>query len=235
MALPSISVLGANAETTGTTVNLALPTGVVADKGVLAFLFVDGAAKTLTWPAGWQEAQNSPIDVSPTSHGLHVAWHRATGSESGNVSPTWTGSTFVSGFTARADDMVTSGTPFDDPTNAAMSGTNVTISPTVACTTLGADRLLIHAATNWSGGVWTADVSPLFTKQREALEQVLVLCTRDQAAAGGSGNVEATCVGSDKSTAWLGALIGTTSAGADPVPRGALVVPGLAAVQAGAW
>lgn len=214
MALPSISVLGTNVETTGTTVNLTLPTGVVADKGVLAFVFADGAAKVFTWPGGWQEAPNSPIDVSPTSHGLHVAWHRAAGSESGDVSPTWTGSTFVSGFTARADDMVTSGTPFDTPANAAMSATNVTISPTVACTTLGADRLLIHAATNWSGGAWTADVSPLFAKLREALEQVLVLSTRDQAAAGGSGNVEATCTGSDKSTAWLGALIGTTGGAA---------------------
>lgn len=215
MALPAIGALGTNVETTGTTINIALPTGVVADKGVLGFVFLDGAAQTMTWPGGWVEAENSPVNVSPASHGLHVAWHRAAGSESGNVSPTWGSSTFAAAFTARADNMVTSGTPFDSPTGSAHSaGASVTVSPTVSTTSLGADRLLIHVATNWSGGTWTADTSPAFTKQQQSLENVMVLCTRDQAVAGGSGNVEATCTGSDKSTAWLGALIGTTGGAA---------------------
>jgi hypothetical protein len=222
VALPAIGALGTNVETTGTTINIPLPAGVVADKGVLALLFLDSTAQTLTWPGGWVEAENSPVNVSPTSHGLHVAWHRAAGSESGNVSPTWGSSTFAAAFTARVDSMVTSGTPFDSPTGSAHSaGASVTVSPTVSTTSLGADRLLIHVATNWSGGTWTADTSPAFTKQQQSLENVMVLCTRDQAGAGGSGNVEATCTGSDKSTAWLGALIGTTGVAATSliIPR----------------
>lgn len=224
MALPSIGALGTNAEGSATSLAIGLPASVVNFSGVLAVMFLDGAAQTVTWPGGWQEAESSPVNVSPTSHGLHVAWHRASGSESGSVTPTWGSSTFASAFTARVDNMVTSGTPFDSAPGAAQSaGTNVSVSPTVTTTSLGSDRLLIHVATNWSGGAWTADTSPAFTKQREGLEQVIVLCTRDQASAGGSGSVEATCTGSDKSTAWLGALIGTTS-GSTFMPSPPLVV-----------
>jgi hypothetical protein len=222
VALPSVGALGTNVEGSATSLAIPLPASVVNLSGVLAFVFLDGAAQTLTWPGGWQEAENSPVNVSPTSHGLHVAWHRASGSESGNTTPTWTSSTFAAAFTCRIDNMVTSGTPFDSPTGSAHSaGSNVTVSPTVSTTTLGADRLLIHVATNWSGGTWTADTSPAFTKQQQSLENVMVLCTRDQAAAGGSGNVEATCTGSDKSTAWIGGLIGTTGAAATSliIPR----------------
>jgi hypothetical protein len=215
VALPSIGSLGTNVEGSSTSLAIPLPSGVVNLSGVLALVFLDSTAQTMTWPGGWQEAENSPINVSPTSHGLHVAWHRASGSESGNVTPTWTSSTFAAAFTARIDNMVTSGTPFDSPTGSAHSaGSNVTVSPTVSTTTLGADRLLIHVVTNWSGGTFTADTSPVFTKQQQSLENVMVLCTRDQASAGGSGDVEATCTGSDKSTAWIGGLIGTTGGGA---------------------
>lgn len=173
-------------------------------------LFLDGAAQTVTPPDGtWFEAENSPQNVTGGSHGLHVFWHRATGSESGTYGNfTWGSSTYRSGFATRWDNVVASGTPFDSPTGGAQDNANSTTTPAVSTTSLGPDRQDVFYGTNWSGGTWTAPTS--FTKQREGTDQVIVLCTHDHPTAGSTGSTTATCTGSDKRTAWIGALIGTT-------------------------
>lgn len=217
MALPSVGALGANSSSaSGTSVAVAAPASVVNLSVVVVGIFLDGAAQTVTPPAGWSEAENSPIDVSPTSHGLHVFWHRASGSEAGPYTFSWTSSTYRSTFAARIDNAVTSGTPFDSPTNSAMDSASATTSPAVSTTSLGADRLDIYWSTNWSGGTWTAPSG--FTKQREGVDQVIVLCTHDHPTAGSTGALSASCTGSDKRTAFVGALIGTTSSAAFIAP-----------------
>lgn len=231
---PTVGAIGTNlASASGTSASVAAPASVVSGSVVGVGLFLDGAAQTVTPPDGtWFLAENSPVNVSGGSHGQHVFWHRASGAEAGPYVFTWTTSTFRSGFAIRFDNVVASGTPFDAGTGSAQDNTNGTVTPAVSTTSLGADRLDVFFGTNWSGGPWTAPTG--FTKEREGVEQVIVFCSKNHAAASSTGSLTASCTGSDKRTAWVGALIGTTAAG-DPVPRGALVVPALAAVQAGAW
>lgn len=235
MALPSVGAIGTNLTSgSGTSAAPAVPSGVVSGSFVAFGMFLDGSAQTVTAPDGtWTEAEGSPINVSGGSHGLHVFYHRATGTESGNYGNfTWGSSTYRSGFTTRFVDVLASGTPFDSPTGAAESNSILTTTPAVSTTSADVDRLDVFFATNWSGGTWTAPAT--FTKQREGTDQVMVLCTHDHPTAGSTGSLVAVCTGADRSTAWVGALIGTTGA-ATAAPRGALVVPRLATVQAGVW
>lgn len=219
MAIPVLGALGANSSSaSGTSVAVAAPAGVVANSVVIIPIFLDGGAQTVTPPAGWAEAENSPVNVTGGSHGLHVLWHRASGSEAGPYTFSWPTSTYRSTFASRWENVVTSGTPFDSPTGSAEDNTSTTVTPAVSTTSLGADREDIFFGTNWSGGTWTAPSG--FTKQREGVDQVLVLCSHDHPTAGSTGSLTATCTGSDKRTAWVGALIGTTSAAASLIiPR----------------
>lgn len=217
MALPSVGAIGTNlASSSGTSAAVAAPASVVNLSVVVVGIFLDGAAQTVTPPAGWSEAENSPQDVTGGSHGLHVFWHRAAGSEAGPYTFTWTTSTYRSGFATRIDNAVTTGTPFDSPTGGAQDNALLTVTPLVSTTSLGADRQDIFFGTNWTGGTWTAPAT--FTKQREGTDQVIVFCSHDHPTAGSTGSLTATCTGTDKRTAWVGALIGTTVSGSPAVP-----------------
>jgi hypothetical protein len=220
MAAPTVGALGANlSSASGTSAAVAAPGGVVSGAVVAVGIFLDGSAQTITPPAGWAYAENTPVDVSGGSHGLHVFWHRASGSEAGPYTFTWSSSTFRSGFAVRIDNVVASGTPFDSPTGVAQDNTNSTTTPAVSTTSLGPERLDGFFGTNWSGGNWTAPSG--FTKHQEGAEQVIVFCSKSHPTEGSTGSLTATCTGSDKRTAFVGALIGTTSGGASSliIPR----------------
>lgn len=218
MGAPIVGAIGANASGTGTSVNIGAPASVVSGSVVLAAMFLDGAAQTVTPPAGWSAVENCPVNVSGGSHGLQAFWHRASGAEAGPYAFTWGSSTFQDSFAVRFDTVLSSGTPFDSATGAAQDNTNGATSPAVSTTSLGVDRLDVWLSTNWAGGTWIAPLT--YTKQRESTEGVLVMATLTQAVAGSTGSVSGTCTGSDKRTAFIGALIGTTAAGAP-----SLIVP----------
>jgi hypothetical protein len=78
-------------------------------------------------------------------------------------------------------------------------------SPAVTVTTTGSDRLLVWSATNWSGGAWTPPTS--FTERRDSGDEVMTSADLAQAGAGSSGSITGTCVGNDRRTAFLGALL----------------------------
>jgi hypothetical protein len=213
MAAPSPAAVGANFDGTTAAPAIAAPSGVVANSLVVVCMFLDGAAKTVTPPAGWAAVENTPVNVTGGSHGMHVFWHRAAGSESGPYTFTWTGDTYCDGFAIRFTDVVTTGTPFDSPTGAAESndfGTN--ISPAVSTTSLGPDRCDLWVSTNWSGGAWTPPAG--YTEQRESTAQILTAATLAHPVQGSTGSVTGTCASSDRRTAFIGAIIGTTAASA---------------------
>src|SRR5689334_2578829 len=216
MALPPAGALGTNFGATTNAPSIGAPSGVVAKSIVVCYFFLDSGPQTITG-SGWAEAPNSPVNVTGGSHGLHVMWHRASGSESGPYSFSWTTSTYCDAFTQRYDSCVLSGTPFDSPCGAAESNASSTTSPAVSTSSLDVDRLDIWASTNWSGGAWTAPGG--YTKQRESTVQILTCATHDHPVAGSTGSITGSCAGNDKRTAWIGALIGTTVGGASgPIP-----------------
>lgn len=190
-----------------TSVACGVPSGVVADDIVVltAYVSLDGGINPVaTPPAGFTAAENAPISAQFNRNA--VWWKRATGSESGTYTISYDVATYSEAAAMRFSGCVTSGNPFDSPTNAAFNNTSSTASAAVTVTTLGADRVLVHSATNWSGGTWTP--SSGFTTRASGGFGVLHAATKDQAVAGSSGSVTATCTGSDKTTGWLGALAG---------------------------
>ena len=212
MAMPGLLSVGNNVSGTAASVAVPVPGAVSSGNMVLAFIYLDGAAQTITPPDGtWTHAQNSPVNVSGGNHGVHIFWHRATGSESGTYTFTYPTSTFREGFALRYTSVVASGTPFDTGTGSAQDNTSNTVSPAVSTTSLGPDRLDIWVSSNWTGGTWTAPTD--FLVERTSVEGLLVAADKNHATAGSTGSLTGSCTGNDKRTAWVGALIGTTSSG----------------------
>lgn len=225
MAIPTVGAVGADAsDASATNAAVPAPSGVVLNSGVFVGIFLDSAAQTVTPPDGtWTEAVGSPINVSGGSHGLHVFWHRAAGSESGPYTFTWPSSTFRSANALRIDDMITSGSPFSGTPSSAQDNTSGTVTPAVSTTSVDVDCMDLFVATDWGGGTqgsaWTPPAG--YTELFEALYGTMTAASHAHAVAGSTGSITATCTGNDKRTAWIGAIRGTTAGGA----AGGLIVP----------
>lgn len=203
MAAPAWAASGTAFSGDSASVDIAAPAGVVDKSLVIAAFFLNGDTnQNVVAPAGWFAAENTPVHV--TGHWMYVYWHRAAGAESGPYAFTWDASVFREGQAHRYEGVVATGTPFDAGADDAIDAGSGDTSPAVAVTTLGDERLLVHAATNWAGGTWTPHTG--FTKRQQPAVGLCTLSDKAQAAAGGSGNVTATSTNSDKRTAWLGAL-----------------------------
>jgi hypothetical protein len=211
MAAPTYGAAGTYFETLGgTSAAFAAPASVAANSLIVIVSFVDGGnSVNITLPSGFTHAEGSPVRLpGPSGAAMQtvVAWHRASGSESGPYTMTIDQTQYISGQAHRFGGVVTTGTPFDSPTNAAGTTSNVSTSPAVAITTAGADRLILHAATNWSAGTWTPPTG--YTKRQQGGVGGDTLSDLAQAVAGSTGSLTATCSGaSSHSQAWLGALI----------------------------
>jgi hypothetical protein len=206
MAAPAFGTSGTYGQTSGgnpaTSIGLAVPASVAADDVIVAVIFLDGAtAQTITAPTGFTEATDSPAQAD--NHGGRVFWKRATGADSGTYTFSWGTSQYAEGQAHRFTGAITTGDPFDVTVSAVDNGF-VTTSPAVSDTTTVADTLLLHVATNWSGGTWTAPSG--FTKRMQGGFDVATLSDKAQAASGATGSITATCTGTDRMTAWLGAL-----------------------------
>jgi hypothetical protein len=206
MAAPAFGTSGTYGQTSGgnpaTSIGLAVPASVAADDIIVAMIFLDGAtAQTITAPTGFTEATDSPAQAA--NHGGRVFWKRATGADSGTYTFSWGTSQYAEGQAHRFTGAITTGDPFD-VTVSAVDNAFVSTSPAVSDTTTVADTLLLHVATNWSGGTWTAPSG--FTKRMQGGFNVATLSDKAQAASGATGSVTATCSGTDRMTAWLGAL-----------------------------
>lgn len=217
MSAPAFGTIGAHHNASGTSHSFAVPSSVASGDIIVIPMFIDGTATISAMASGFDHAEGSPVSITGAgAHSLVLAWKRASGADSGTYDFTVSASAYVAGSAARYTGAVGSGTPFDSPASANSDNTNGTLSPPVSVTTGGPDRMLIFTATNWSGGAWTPPTS--FNERMDTGDQVNTLGDLVQATQGGSGTVQATCAGSDKRCAWLGALIGTTSSAASAPP-----------------
>lgn len=226
-----------------TSLALPLPAGIAAGKAIILYGFLDGNQGTVNPPAGYQHAPGSPVSIAAGggAHQLVVVGKRADGTETGSPAITWNGTNrYCEGQSELNNTIVASGDIWDTPavgdTNAATSILNSTTTPPVNITTAGADRLKKHAGTNWFGGAWTPGAG--YTKRSTGSED-LYFGEAVQAAAGNTGNVTATCTGSNKSVALVFALVGTTGGGSTPaegtveIPLSLVVAPGGSTVNEG--
>jgi hypothetical protein len=206
VAAPAFGAIGTQLQVNpGSTSSVADPPTVAANDIIVVAMFVDAAGVVSAMPSGFAHATGSPITVTGTgAHSQVIAWKRATGADTGTYDFTITSAGYVNGAATRYTGCITTGSPWD-VTDAQFSTALGTVTPAVTVTTTGSDRLLVWSATNWSGGAWTPPTS--FTERRDSGDEVMTSADLVQAGAGSSGSVTGTCVGNDRRTAFLGALL----------------------------
>ncbi len=222
MAAPAFGAAGTYLSGgSGTTAAIAVPSGVTADQIILAHLYIESTA-TVTPPAGFTETGASPISATgPGAHTLRAFWKRATGADSGTYSFTWTGSAYREGSAQRYTGCITSGNPLDTGAgapNSAQRSSDANATPAVTLTTQGADRLIVWAGTNFSGGAWTPPTQGGGYTERVDASADLSVATVTQAASGSTGSVTGSCATSGYEVAWLGALLPDSGAAATSLP-----------------
>lgn len=204
MAAPAFGTIGTHINGSSGTASFAVPASVAANDIIVIPIFLDSTATITAMASGFAHAADSPATVvGGGGHSLAVVWKRATGADSGTYDFTLSATAYRAGSAARYTGAVTSGDPWD-VTNSASDTGLATVTPAVSDTTTVADTLLIFAGSNWSGGTWTPPAS--FTERMDTGDGVHTLADLAQPTAGATGSITATCTGSDRRCAWLGAL-----------------------------
>lgn len=129
---PVFQAVGAQQNSTGASVNVAWPTHLADDIG-LVVIETSGNSATLTPPAGWVAVPGTPVtDVATTAGSkLHVWWRRATSSAMGTVATGAATDHIVARlYTFRG--CVTTGNPW----NVTTTGTKTTASTTATVPSL---------------------------------------------------------------------------------------------------
>lgn len=207
MAAPSWESKGADFSNTSAAPSFAVPAGTAANKIAIVSMFVNVLATTVTGvPVGFAAVPGTPVDGG--SNRLFKYWKRLTGADAGTYDFTLSASQFIEGAAELYNTVVLTGNPFDPSPGFDKDDTPGTVTPPVGTISTGSDRLIIHSATDWAGGVWTP--SALYTKRVQPPVGLVTTSDKVQAVAGPTGAISATCTGNDKRTAHIIALIGTT-------------------------
>lgn len=210
---PTYQSVGSYGQTTGgspaASVDCGVPSGVVADEVILLHMFTDITTSTITPPSGFTQVTDSPQNVTGgLTMRIAVFWKRATGSESGLYTSSFSASTFAEAVATRYTGCITSGVPFD-VTNGNVDTVGNTLTAAVSVTTTVANTLLVHTAGNWTGGTWTPS-SGFTGRVTSGGFNLMYVGDKAQAAVGASGTVQATCsaASNNVNAAHLGALRG---------------------------
>ncbi|RBQ21617.1 hypothetical protein DP939_02590 [Spongiactinospora rosea] len=213
MAEPSYVAIGGYVAETGVQAAVPVPPGAAAGMAIVVGMFMDGPPLAVppTMPPGFEVPENAPVQIpsGAGTHSLYVWIKRLTGSDGGTYTFTWGEERYQESQAILYRDVATTGPLFDSPTDSAADTAAITTSPPVEVTSAGPDRRLVWLSTNWSGGTWTAPTG--FTRRVQGGAQIWSAADRSWPTAGATGSVVGSCTGSDRRTAWLGALRGTTS------------------------
>lgn len=215
MAAPSWESKGADFSDTSATPTFPVPVGATIGKVTIVTMFVNGGATLISsTPLGFAAVPGSPVIAS--NHRQYRYWKRLTGSDVGTYDFILDTSVFVEGAAELFNTVKESGNPFDPNPGTAVSEINASTSPEVSTESMGPDRLILHSATCWSGGIWTPDQVG-YNKRIETPVGLVTTSDKTQAVAGLTSSVTSTTTTSDKRTAHVVALIGTTVAGGSMV------------------
>lgn len=195
-----------------TTMAVAVPHGAAINDIMVALVYMDPSAATMTPPSGWTELPNSPV-VQSTTHDIHAYWKRLTAADTGKYSFTSSGSNWGA-IIARFSGAITTGTPFDTLTSAAKasSASSVTGSPAVSGTPAGAGRTLIWCAADFNIGNW---VMPSGYAKAGDDSAGNVIGWKPAPSVVASGSLTGTATAAGAITALLGALIGNPARAGD--------------------
>lgn len=202
----SSSLAGGSAATANVPVPSGTASGQIAEVGI----YKENNAAITTVPSGF--TLKTTLNTSASARGsLYVFWKRLTGADSGTWNFAWTGSTFRAAAAALHSGRVASGDPFDGTVGTAESTTSVaTLNASTSPAAAAGDA--VGFWTDFSGGnAWTQPTN--YTERIDV--DVITLDTRDNVAAGTTGNVSATANVSGFMKAFLGVLAAasTTNSG----------------------
>lgn len=206
---PAWRSIGSHQQGSVSTLSVDVPDGVAAGDIIVIPAFMDGAATITAMASGFAEAPDSPVTSEDPGggqhHTLHILWKRATGADStaGTYDFTLSGSSYTNADAARYSGAITSGDPWDI-TNSAIDVSGGGTSPAVSDTTTGVNRLLVWAASNWTGGAWTAPTG--FAKRLDTGDRIVCLADMPQLTAGATGSISGASAGTGARASWLGAL-----------------------------
>jgi len=218
MSGPTFGSIGTLRAGSASTHNIAVPGTPASGDIIVIYLFIDGSATISSLPSGFAHAANSPRTVNSgltQAHSLAVIWKRSTGGDSGTYAVGLSASAFVYANAVQYPGAVASGDPWDATSAADGGDVATTTTPAVSVTSLGADRLICHAGTNFDGdgGVWSAPSGYTLRSSGGSGVTNLEISDKALAVAGSSGSLQASNTHSGRCGAWVGALIGTTSSG----------------------
>lgn len=201
--------VGSYRETDSATASFAVPSGVEANDIVVIPFYIDGTTVTVTDYNEFEEAENSPILNVGQAHQLHVVWKRATGSDTGPYDLSLSGSGFHAGAALRYTGCITTGSPWDSPTDSDTDPGVSFNAPAVSISTLGADRCVVWAGTSWAINSWTPPTG--YTERLDTGFGTVTLADKSQAVSGSTGSVVGVTTTDTRHNAWLGALKPATS------------------------
>lgn len=207
MAVPVWESKGADFSASSATPSFTVPLGAANSKIVIVSMFLDTPGVLVTnVPSEFALVPGTPVDAN--NHHLYKYWKRLTGIDVGTYDFTLNGSVFIEGTAELYNTCISAGDPFDPNPGAAIDNTAGSITPAVQTDSLGADELIIHSGTCWAGGNWTSPNG--YSKRVNPLVGLITVSDKPQLSAGSTGLVSATTNTSDKRTAHIIALKGTT-------------------------
>lgn len=207
MAAPVWESKGADFSGSSAAPTFAVPSGAASSKIAIVSMFLDTPGVLVTGvPAGFSLVPGTPVDAN--NHHLYKYWKRLTGADAGTYDFTLNGSVFIEGTAELYNTCINTGNPFDPNPGVAADNTAGSITPVVQTDSLGADELIIHSGTCWAGGIWTPPVG--YSKRVNSSVGLITTSDKVQLSAGSTGALTASTTTSDKRTAHVIALIGTT-------------------------
>lgn len=213
MGVPIWESKGADFSGSSSTPSFTVPVGTASEKLVVVSFFINVATTTVIGvPSNFALMAGTPIVGA--SNRLVKYWKRLTSEDTDPYVFTLDSAQFVEGVSELYSSVITNGDPVDPNPGSAFSDVNGTVTPEVSTVTSGPDRLIVHTATNWSGGTWTPPTG--YTKRLQPPVGLITTADKSQLSEGTTGAITASATGNDKRTAHIAAIIGTTVE--DPPP-----------------
>lgn len=164
MTLPVVESVGTGDTDFSGTATIPYPATVAADDLLILQCGINNASDTVTTPSGWTAFSGNPYSGGSDSR-QYLFWKKATGSESGDLSVTWTAANRMNSRIYRfsGQDLTT---PLGTPSSS--TGASGTLSDEGVTTTqadslalnffvIGRENVSLSAMSGMTGGTWVED------------------------------------------------------------------------------
>ena len=203
MALPVVAGAGAGDTDFSGTATVPYPASIAADDLLILHCGINNNSDTVTTPSGWTAFPGNPYSGGSDTR-CYLFWKKASGSESGDLSVTWTAANRMNSRIFRVTGQHLT-TPFGTPSSStgasgtlADEGVTTTAADSLALNfiTFGRENITALAAmTGMSGGTWVEDFAEYAAGGTPPDYITIALQRADMASAGTINGGTATATG----------------------------------------